>query len=241
MHVGIRGADRAIAVCDHAARSCCRRCWRCRRTRRSSTARTPACTRYGREIFTRTFPRCGVPEPFGDWRTYADFIDLLTRRPADRRVDAAVVERAPPPRLRHGRAADLRRADARGRGVQPRRADRPPASPSRRSTTTTACSPAPLRQREIEENLWQAIRFGLDGTQIDFGSRTRDRDRGGARAARSSGPRRPATALGLELELPTENGAQRRATALEEGASLADVYREDVAETAATYAPAAAG
>ena len=26
----------------------------------------------------------------------------------------------------------------------------------------------PLRQREIEENLWRAIRHGLDGTQIDF-------------------------------------------------------------------------
>ena len=30
---------------------------------------------------------------------------------------------------------------------------------------------APLRQREIEENLWQAIRHGLDGTQIDFAPR----------------------------------------------------------------------
>ena len=29
------------------------------------------------EIFTRTFPRCGVHEPFGDWATYADFVDLL--------------------------------------------------------------------------------------------------------------------------------------------------------------------
>ena len=29
------------------------------------------------EIFTRTFPRCGVHEPFGDWATYADFVRLL--------------------------------------------------------------------------------------------------------------------------------------------------------------------
>ena len=29
------------------------------------------------EIFTRTFPRCGIHEPFGDWATYADFVRLL--------------------------------------------------------------------------------------------------------------------------------------------------------------------
>ena len=31
------------------------------------------------EIFTRTFPRCGIHQPFGSWKAYADFIDLLVR------------------------------------------------------------------------------------------------------------------------------------------------------------------
>ena len=31
------------------------------------------------EIFTRTFPRCGIHEPFGDWDEYARFVDLLRR------------------------------------------------------------------------------------------------------------------------------------------------------------------
>ena len=31
------------------------------------------------EIFTRTFPRCGIHDPFGDWDTYAEFVDLLER------------------------------------------------------------------------------------------------------------------------------------------------------------------
>ena len=31
------------------------------------------------EIFTRVFPRCGVHEPFGDWGTYAGFVDTLAR------------------------------------------------------------------------------------------------------------------------------------------------------------------
>ena len=42
----------------------------------------------------------------------------------DRRVHAALVVRAPAPRLRHRRGADLRRADDRGRGRRARRADR---------------------------------------------------------------------------------------------------------------------
>ena len=61
---------------------------------------------------------------------------------------------------------------------------------------------APLRQREIEENLWQAIRYGLEGAQIDFAAARGGRDR----RRRSSGilewtePAREA--LGLEVELP---------------------------------------
>ncbi len=37
--------------------------------------------------------------------------------------------------------------------------------------------------------------------------------------------------------MPAENGAQRARRALEDGASLPDVYREAVAETRRTYVP----
>ena len=47
-------------------------------------------------------------------------------------------------------------------------------------------------------------------------------------------------ALGLDVSLPALNGAQRARRALEDGGSLADVYREAVAETQRTYAPEAA-
>ena len=67
VHVGVRGADRAIAVCDRlrellppllavSANSP----FLDRRDSGLHSVRT--------EIFTRTFPRCGVPSPFGDWR-----------------------------------------------------------------------------------------------------------------------------------------------------------------------------
>ena len=66
VHMGVRGADRAIAVCDWmrellplllavSANSP----FLDRRDTGLHTVRT--------EIFTRTFPRCGIPSPFGDW------------------------------------------------------------------------------------------------------------------------------------------------------------------------------
>ena len=160
MHVGVRGADRAIAVCDHLRERAAAAARASPRTRRSSTGRTPACTRCAAQIFTRTFPRCGVHEPFGDWEHLRGLRRPAERDRAGRRVDAAVVERAPPSRLRHGRAADLRRADARGRGASlggMRRLHRPVGARLRRRQL------AAPRRREIEENLWQAIRHGLDG------------------------------------------------------------------------------
>src|SRR5205814_868600 len=90
--------------------------------------------------------------------------------------------------------------------------------------------PSPLRQREIEENLWRAIRHGLEGTMIDFAS-------GDVVPTRATieelvawtGPAR--AELGLEVEVPDRNGAMRGRAALADGASIEDVYRESVEDT----------
>ena len=31
------------------------------------------------QIFTKSFPRCGVPDAFGGWDAWADYVDLLVR------------------------------------------------------------------------------------------------------------------------------------------------------------------
>ncbi len=31
------------------------------------------------QIFTKSFPRCGIPDPFGSFADYADYVDLLVR------------------------------------------------------------------------------------------------------------------------------------------------------------------
>ena len=46
--------------------------------------------------------------------------------------------------------------------------------------------------------------------------------------------------LGLAVEIPEVNGAQRMSRALADGARLADVFRAAVSETRRTYVPAAA-
>ena len=93
---------------------------------------------------------------------------------------------------------------------------------------------SPLRDREIEENLWRAIRYGMDGEMIDF----REQRTQPARSALEevlawTSPARER--LGLEVALPEANGAQRARAALSEGATIEEIYREGVAETTATY------
>jgi carboxylate-amine ligase len=176
-----------------------------------------------------------VHQPFGDWETYAEFIGLLTR--TETIVEATQLWWSVRPHHAFG-TVELRICDAQTRGDEA----------FNLSALIAACIAqaaldyddgrleAPQPDREIEENLWRAIRHGLGGTQIDFASgevietrKALERLIAWAQPARD--------ALGLDVDLPSENGAQRMRKAFEGGAPLADVYREAVAETRQTYAP----
>ncbi len=169
VHVGIRGADRAIAVCDHL-RALLPPLLAVSANSPFLDGQDTGLHSVRTEIFTRTFPRCGVPEPFGDWANYADFIDLLTE--TGRVVESTQLWWSVRPHHAFG-TVELRICDAQTRGDEA----------FNLAALITACIaqsaldfddgrlPAPLRQREIEENLWQAIRYGLEGTQIDFAER----------------------------------------------------------------------
>jgi carboxylate-amine ligase len=234
VHVGIRGADRAVAVCDHLRATL--------PPLLAMSANSPfldgqdtGLASVRTEIFTRTFPRCGVHEPFGDWETYATFIDLLTRTGSI--VEATQLWWSVRPHHAFG-TVELRICDAQTLG----------AESFNLAAMITACVAQsaldyddgrlgpPQRQREIEENLWRAIRHGLDGNQIDF-------ERGETIPTRAALERllewtAPAReALGLEVELPVEDGATRARRALAGGATIAEVYRDAVADTAKSYAP----
>ena len=42
-------------------------------------ARLRACTPGRTQTFTKSFPRCGIPDAFGSWQAWADYVELLVR------------------------------------------------------------------------------------------------------------------------------------------------------------------
>jgi carboxylate-amine ligase len=235
VHMGVRGADRAIAVCDWlrellplllavSANSP----FLDRRDSGLHTVRT--------ETFTRTFPRCGVPSPFGDWQRYADFIGTLERTGSV--VESTQLWWSVRPHHSFG-TVEVRICDAQTRGEES----------TALAGLIAACIAqtaldydelgyegrgGPLADREIEENLWRAIRHGAGGRMIDFRAGVEVETRALLDSILEwTAPAR--SQLGIEVNLPDRNGAQRALEALAGGASIEEIYREAVAETQRTY------
>jgi carboxylate-amine ligase len=86
-----------------------------------------------------------------------------------------------------------------------------------------------LPHRLIEENLWRAIRFGLSGELLDF-------QRGEAIPARQrleeliDWVQPVADEIGVRpyLQVPEQNAAERQLARIAEGASLREIYAEQV-------------
>jgi glutamate---cysteine ligase / carboxylate-amine ligase len=89
--------------------------------------------------------------------------------------------------------------------------------------------------RLVEENFWRAIRYGIDGKLIDL-ARTEEYPAAAARDRLLAWTTPARMALGIEIALPEENGAQRQKRQLAEGASIEDIYADEVALTQRTYA-----
>ncbi len=233
-HVGIRGADRAIAVCDHLRGIL--------PTLLAVSANSPLLDHRDTglhsvrtQIFTRTFPRCGIHDPFGDWSTYADFVALL--KATNSIVESTQLWWSVRPHHRFG-TVEVRICDAQSRGEES----------FRLAGLMTACIaqaaldydagalPEPMQGREVEENLWRAIRYGMDGRMIDFASGTELATAAALEALLEwTAPARESLAIDAEPSGP--NGAQRVRAALVEGRAVEDVYRGVVEETGSSYAP----
>jgi carboxylate-amine ligase len=234
VHVGVRGPDRAVRVCDRlrpvlpellalSANSP----FIDGRNSGLHTART--------QIFTRSFPRCGIPDAFGSWDAYADYVDFLVR--TNSIEEQTQIWWSVRPHHAFG-TVELRICDAQ--------------TSARDSTALAELIVSCVAQaaldhddgvpfddpphRLVEENLWRATRYGLDGTLIDLGRA--EEYPAAAVADRLLAWTAPARAVmgGVEPQLPAENGAQRQRRALAAGASIEDVYAAEVAETHRTYA-----
>jgi carboxylate-amine ligase len=233
VHVGVNGADRAIRVCDRLRPVL--------PTLLAISANSPfldgvdAGLHSARsQVFTKSFPRCGIPDAYGSWRTYADYIDLLVA--TNSIVEYTQVWWSVRPHFAFG-TVEVRICDAQGTAQES----------DALAALIVACVAQAARdedegrpfedlpRRLVEENFWRAIRHGLDGRMIDFG--TAAEEPAPAAVERLLAWTAPMRAeLGLEIALPALNGAQRQRRALEAGASLEEVYSSSVQDTRQTYA-----
>jgi carboxylate-amine ligase len=234
VHVGVRGADRAIAVSDRM-RTLLPELLAISANSPFLDGRDSGLHSARTQIFTKSFPRCGIPDAFGTWAGYADYVDFLTR--TNSIVEHTQLWWSVRPHHAYG-TVEVRICDAQ--------------SSAEEATALAALVAACVGQAAldyddgvlpeappahlIEENFWRAIRWGLDGKMIDL-------ERGeefpaAALADRLLAWTAPARAAlgGLDPVLPPENGAQRQRAALAGGASMQEVYEAEVAVAQRSYA-----
>lgn len=235
LHMGIRGADRAIAVCDWM-RELLPLLLAVSANSPFLDDRDTGLHSVRTEIFTRTFPRCGIPSQFRDWESYARFVDLLVRTRSA--VESTQLWWSVRPHHAFG-TVEVRICDAQTRGDESFAV----AGLIAACVAQTALdydehgyegAGSPLADREIEENTWRAIRHGLDGRLIDFRREVEVEAREALEQVLAwTAPAR--SRLGIEVELPQLNGAQRARQAHAGGASIEEIYRDAIAETRRTY------
>jgi carboxylate-amine ligase len=233
VHVGVRDIDRAVRACDRlrpvlplllalSANSP----YVDGRDSGLHSART--------QTFTRNFPRCGVPEQFGGWRAYREYVELLLETSSI--VEFTQVWWSIRPHFQFG-TVEVRICDAQSTASESEAL----------AGLIAACVAQAVREvdegrpfahpagRLIEENVWRAIRWGLDGEMIDL-----DTARvypAGAIVERLAAWTEPVRAeMGIELAFPDRNGAQRQRRMIDAGASPEEVFGACVRETRQTYA-----
>jgi glutamate---cysteine ligase / carboxylate-amine ligase len=224
-HIGIRGADRAVAVCNafrnvlpellavSASSPFVEDC-----VTGLHSART--------EIFTKFFPRCGVPDAYADWADFERYVRFL--------YDTASIDEhtqmwwSVRPHLAFP-TVEIRICDAQpDLGQAQSLAALMYALGARFARALDEGEPLPdLPHRLIEENLWRAIRHGLTDGLIDF-------ERGEVVPARNRIealiewvlPVAEEIGAAPYLAVPEANAAERQYARLEELTSHREVFAE---------------
>jgi carboxylate-amine ligase len=233
VHVGVHGAERAVRVCDRL-RTVMPELLAISANSPFLDGRHAGLHSARSQIFTKSFPRCGIPDAFGGWRAYADYIDFLVRTSSI--IEFTQVWWSVRPHHSYG-TVEMRICDAQTSAED---------STALAALITSCIAQAALDHDEgvpfedppgrlIEENFWRAIRHGLDGRLIDL-ERAEEYPAAAAldRLLAWTAPAR--SVLGIDPGLPEENGAQRQKRALSEGATMEDIYAAEVALTQRTYA-----
>ena len=236
VHVAVNGADRAVRVCDHMRHLLPELL--------ALSASSPFIENVfthlhsvRTEIFTKLFPRCGIPDAYGSWDEFEAYVRFLYR--TDSIDEHTQMWWSIRPHLAFP-TVEIRICDAQpdlgeGRSL----AALAYALAVRTARGLDEGEPLPLPpHRLIEENFWRAIRHGLSGELIDL-------DSGKVRPARAELERLlewvlpVAEELGVApfLTVPTVTSAERQMARHEAGESMEAVYAQEVLEPVRLVTP----
>jgi glutamate---cysteine ligase / carboxylate-amine ligase len=227
VHVGFRGPDRAIAVHD-ALRNFLPEILALSASSPFVEAVNSGLHSARTEVFTRMFPRCGIPDAYGSWQAWEDYVSFLYRTGSI--TEHTQIWWSVRPHLAYP-TIEIRIADG-----QPDLAEAQ-ALAAFCYALAVRCARAhdegetlpSLPHRLLEENMWRAIRFCLGGELLDF-------ERGAPVAARRRledlldwvAPVADEIGAAPYLAIPEQNAAERQIARFEEGASLEEVYALEV-------------
>src|SRR3712207_1571554 len=131
--------------------------------------RPPRSTLFPYTTLFRSFPRCGIPDAFGGWDAYADYVDFLVRTRSI--VEYTQVWWSVRPHFAFG-TVEVRICDA-----QPTAGE----SDALAALITASVLQAARDEDEgvpqlvvpgrlVEENVWRAVRTGMDGRLLHLAS-----------------------------------------------------------------------
>jgi glutamate---cysteine ligase / carboxylate-amine ligase len=234
LHVGVRGADRAVAVAT-AMRSILPELLALSANSPLFAGRDTRLHSARVQIFVKSFPRCGVPDAFADWEAYRRRVELLER--TNSILTATQIWWSVRPHHTFGtvevRICDGQTEMAEGLALMALAM----ACIAGFAADYDAGRPLPAHERGlIEENIWRAQRYGVTGRLIDL-------DRGCERSVADAveallewtAPR--LSELGLEPflspigDMLAANGAVRQLEAFAREGDLRRVHAETVRRT----------
>jgi len=229
VHVGIRGADRAIRV-TNALRAFLPDLLALSASSPFVEGVNSGLHSARTEIFTRTFPRCGVPDVFRDWAEYEEYVRLLYRTGSI--TEHTQLWWSVRPHLAFP-TVEIRICDG-----QPELGEAQALSAFLYALTARIAralddeEPLPDHpHRLIEENVWRAIRYGLPGELIRLGTDV-------VRPAREAlaelldwlAPVADELGCAGLLRVPEQNAAERQLARLDAGETIESIYAQEVLE-----------
>jgi glutamate---cysteine ligase / carboxylate-amine ligase len=229
VHVGIRGANRAIAV-TNALRSFLPELLAFSASSPFVEGTYTYLHSARTEIFPRMFPRCGVPDMFDGWDHYERYVRFLYDTGSI--TEHTQIWWSVRPHLAFP-TVEIRICDG-----QPELAEAQAlaaliyALTARIARAVDEGEPLPAHPHHmIEENLWRATRYGVSQSLIDL-------DRGEVLPTRQRieqliawiGPLADELGVAPYLGVPERNAAERQIALVEAGESLEAIYAREVLE-----------